>query len=176
MIILGIDPGPKNFGLGIIQISPCSGKITILGSGMLKRPITTLIAEAFTAERKDFVRVINKLLDTYQPEMIVAERFMVRLFGTLNIEIISVMLATIALIADQRNIPFTAITAAQWKNTFNRKYGKDSLKQLYVQAKKKQLTNHRLDACLLAIFIKDHSFTTVDFHQILDHPPLLAGK
>ena len=140
-IILGADPGTRNFG---ICVHKTPGKI--LYSGLLYNTITDMKSPNLIALSK----TITKMLKKYRPSKVVLERFLGRgLKGGLN-EMITSNTICVALIAAQLGIEVIFVTAATWKNQLARE-GKE-IEKIYAYAWKYGISKHRVDSLLLAIW------------------------
>ena len=73
MRILGIDPGSRLTGFGVVQVLS-SGKVSYVASGVVRVPVIAL------AERLKLIyESISEVIDTYRPEVLAVEKvFMAR--------------------------------------------------------------------------------------------------
>ena len=73
MRILGIDPGSRLTGFGVVQVLS-SGKVSYVASGVVRVPVIAL------AERLKLIyESISEVIDTYRPEVLAIEKvFMAR--------------------------------------------------------------------------------------------------
>lgn len=141
--VLGTDPGTANFAYAVTRVRIGQPfKYKILESGMIQRPVrdlTGLLVEQSNA----FEREIKSLVRKYDVDVIMAERFMNRGRNGNTGELVSFMLGLMYKI---KGVHLTLITAAQWKNAFNRA---QDLKELY---KESSLLAHRIDAVCISIY------------------------
>jgi Holliday junction resolvasome RuvABC endonuclease subunit len=154
--ILSNDPGLRNSGLafGIFR----NKKFTVIGTGMLETTITS-VKRVDAKEIRAYRQTWIKLIKLYKPDIIVCERFLVRMFGTKNIELIAFALGILQELCFKYKIEFILLVSQQWKNSMNRRYGKGALKNMYnsvggIHIKKdKRIAAHRVDAALLGAYV-----------------------
>ncbi len=140
--VLALDPGSKNMGISVVALND-NLKLKVVANSIVTNPIYDLTK--FSVQRAVFLAEMDRWFELYQPSAIIAERFQTRgLLGPL-VEIVSVMLG---LLAGRYNVPIKLITAATWKNEFNRRFPYP-LDDLY---KKARVTPHQLDSCLIGVF------------------------
>lgn len=140
--VLALDPGSKNMGISVVAMNK-NRELRVVANSIVTSPIYDLTK--FSTQREMFLAEMDRWFDLYKPNAIVAERFQTRgLLGPL-VEIVSVMLG---LLAGRYNVPIKLITAATWKNDFNRRFPYQ-LDDLY---KKARVTPHQLDSCLIGAF------------------------
>ncbi len=145
--VLGLDPGTNNFGLSIIKFRPKTQSIKVVGTTFILNPLREL--KAFLQDQTAFFQEeLREITDEYGPfDFCIAERFQSRgRGGGATIELINVMLG---IVLSTVKCDTRVVTAATWKNSFNRSY---SLESLYSEIDEYGLTSHQLDATLLAIF------------------------
>lgn len=149
LTIVGLDPGKTSFAASVSQVDIKTGtKFKVLMTTMVKNTITDLTGNMTQSSNK-FKREIQGIVREYKADIIVAERFMVRgRFNGAAAEHLNIMLGIIATI----NVEKRFITAAQWKNSFNKLY---SLDDFY---KEVPLVPHRIDASLIGLY-GSHYFT-----------------
>lgn len=149
--ILGIDPGKTNAAYSIVRIKIKPFRYRILAHGMLKKPINDLTGHDMLKRMNAFKSEIRKLKKTYSVDSVIAERFMTRgasSQGT-TIEVIAFMLACLAHVGIKK---FQVITAAQWKNQWNRQ---NDLKAFY---KSLPFPPHPIDATGIALYGASQQF------------------
>lgn len=150
--ILGMDPGTQNFGIfgGIFSGKKQLETVEYVLSKNLKNPIRNLTDNLVDTVQL-FRQEIKGILETFQPDVIVIERFQVRsvLSGT-SAETVSFMIGIVQELALQQNskIEFKLIIASNWKNAVNRLY--DDYLALFPSLESTHY--HRLDAMLQAYF------------------------
>lgn len=148
LTILAFDPGKINMGFCVIRYN--GKRYKIIKIGMFSQAINSLLQQQFAEQSKIFNAAIKKLIKQYQPDRIIAERFLNRgrFFGGTS-ELVGVMLGIIWGLANKYKIPLLLTTAAAWKNQFHR-HTTFKLKQLYQQMK--PLPPHCVDSGLIAVF------------------------
>lgn len=166
--IIGIDPGPKNYALCVLEGGRCVGiemvqkLISALGGKNLDEVILTY---------SDYVRGV---LNHFKPRAVVIERFIVRGFGSNNIELVTYMVAVLKEVCRQADIPCYLLTASQWKTALKKQL---NLKLLYKEYWKKpyRIPPHKIDSLLIGRFIyNDKKFTEHDeawIHETLKTLP-----
>lgn len=164
--VLACDPGTANFAFCVTRIriqQPFRYKL--LETGMIQNPIRDLTG-LLTEQTERFENEIQTLIDKYGVDIIIAERFMNRGRNGNTGELVSFMLGIMMKMSD---IHLTLITAAQWKNAFNKL---QDLKELYKEMKKRcKLEPHPIDAACMSIY-------AAGMYLDLDHSPFqfLATK
>lgn len=141
--ILGLDPGSSNFGWSVVRVKV--GKTfhyKVLANGKIEKTLHSLKDDVLT-DINVFKAEIRKILRTYKPTHLIAERFMTRGIKGATIEYISVMLGVLTQMGI-KNIRF--ITAAQWKNRWNRHYRLDDF------YKRVGIEDHQVDATNIALY------------------------
>lgn len=143
--ILAIDPGKVNMGYSIIQQK--GSKYRILKRGMVKNTIRDLKPVNLKDTVSIFNNEIDDLIETFSVSEVSMERFVSRgLLGSLS-EYICIMQGIISI--HPKISTFNLITAATWKNSFNKRY---ALKEFYKQAKKIKIQPHEIDALLIGLY------------------------
>ena len=147
---LSFDPGTKNFACSVLEARMVDGefKFKIVGTVML----TDCISEPKAYIRKQaraYEKQFKKIQRKYGPfHLCTAERFQARGYGGHTIESINMMLGIMALTFKGED--FRTVTAAIWKNAFNRTMDLKGLYQerkLYDDAK----TDHEFDATMIGV-------------------------
>jgi len=150
--VMGMDPGPKNFGVFIGKIYGLSKihKIKVLYSGMIKNTFENMDPELILPQVLSFNNEITTLLDKYKPKIFVIERFVSRGFKGTIIELVNFMIGNVlnTIIDRDKNAYIKLIMAATWKNKVNKVL---NLKELYVKYEK-EIESHQLDAMFQAIY------------------------
>lgn len=147
MITAGCDLGMKNFAISIVRKRKNTFKI--LHAKMVKNLVTSM-KENVLEQRFAFYMEIKKVLVKYRPTELIAERFMVRgRFGGSIAECLNFMIGTLAGLCHKLKIKFRAITASQWKNSFQHAMNK-KLIGLYKYLK--PLPPHIVDSALQATY------------------------
>ena len=145
MMILGIDPGKRNFGVSIVGLSSTGNTYKVFSGFMLNHAITDFKNSELAIEQaKAFKREINGYLKEYKVDLIVVERFMVRgRYNGATSEYISAMIGVLLV----SGVKVCIVTPPEWKNAFNKKF---DLKGMYL--KLKPLPPHIVDATLIGIY------------------------
>lgn len=175
MRILSGDPGKVNFALSVLDVD--GPKLNFIGTRMFRNPVPTLAGD-IAQSIKDFEKELKQLNKDYGPfDVVCFERFQSRGLKGNTIECISLMLGLIAQHYVSKKIPVMLITAAQWKNAFNKEL---DLKGLYAHHKmstkqfKKEI--HEFDAALIGIYAFCHMKDIVPFSGFADHADTLVPK
>ena len=143
--ILCIDPGKVNMGYGIIQYN--NNKYRIVKRGKIKNTIQDLKPYNLKEVVLRFHKEIEEMIDKFSITEITMERFVSRgIRGSLS-EYICIMQGILAI--NPKITAFNLVTAATWKNTFNKVY---DLNEFYKQAKKLKLENHEIDAVMIGLY------------------------
>lgn len=141
--ILGLDPGSANFGYAVIQVSVGrTFRYKVLEDGKLSCMLRSLKGDV-TTDINLFKAEVRRILRKHKPTHLIAERFMTRGIKGATIEYISVMLGVLTQMGI-KNVKF--ITAAQWKNRWNRYY---CLDDFYPQV---CIEDHQVDAANIALY------------------------
>ena len=114
MRIIALDPGSKNFAVAVMD-----------GRKVLETCYLTTIKslkwDDFEEEAKGFRKRWFDLLQKYEPDCVLAERFMARPGGNGGAvgEYINVMIGILSTVNASKGIPTHLVTSAQWKNALN---------------------------------------------------------
>ena len=157
--VLALDPGSRNFGWCWIKSA------TVKRGGILPKTIYEIKGGSIDKVYAEFIEGMIKLLDETKPDIIVAERFVVRGFGANLAELVSYMLAFFCYEAYKRSITFELLTAAQWKTALTKI---TDLPKFYDMGKAKyKLPPHPIDAMCMGRFIMNNkSFEKLDVSWI----------
>lgn len=149
--ILSLDPGSHNFAASVIKNNK-TGPV-IVGTKM----ISSLLTDVKKAQEQSelFRNEIVALYSKYKFSHIVAERYQTRGIKGKTVECINLMLGV--LLNEFYDLEITLLTAATWKNQYNRK---NNLNDLYLdlkdaEAKKKTKDRkqiHELDCSLMGVY------------------------
>ena len=140
--IMGFDPGSTNFAWAVTEINVRPFRYKVLGSGTLKYPIRDMknnVPESAKRFRSEVVAIRKRFGATLG----IAERFMTRGIKGATIEYISLMLAELLHVGFD-DVKF--ITAAQWKNRWNKMA---TLDDFY---KDVLVVPHQVDATSISIY------------------------
>lgn len=143
LTILCCDPGTANFSSSIVRVLiEAPFRYKILKTGMVQNPIRDLTGN-LQKQVAAFEREMKREVKQFDVDIIVAERFMNRGRNGNTGELVSFMCGILMKISGTH---LELITAAQWKNAFNRV---QDLKALY---KESSLVAHRIDAACIGIY------------------------
>jgi hypothetical protein len=156
--VFSMDPGSTNYGMAVVEATP-EGRVRILANSLCMNPVYDLTQ--FNEQRKAYIAEIDQWVKLYEPNGLVAERFLSRgLQGSLG-EYVSCMIGFTA--QEYDHLSFLAPMAATWKVPLQKRFGFD-LKELYKQC---GTTPHQLDACFIGIYALEKGLG-----QKLDYDPV----
>jgi hypothetical protein len=140
-VILGCDPGSRNFGIALVGL--VGKKPRVFANAVMMRPVNTLTT--INQSSRIFLEELDQWV-LQGIDGIVAERFQTRGGASMGplIECVSAMIGSML----SYEKPVKAIIASQWKTAFKRRFGQD-LKDLYDSV---QVQPHQLDASLIGIY------------------------
>lgn len=144
MTLLGLDPGKNWFGYSVVKVKfdpPFRYKVVTTG---LVENVVYDLTKGIRFQSRSFKREISGLLRSHGADILIAERYQNRgrMMGA-TIELVNYMLGVMDSLRVQ---DYVVITAAQWKNAFNKHY---DLKEFYREL---PLVPHRVDATLIALY------------------------
>lgn len=143
-IIIGCDPGSRNFSISVIAGWDC------LGTEMLKESIQNMRVGEYHEAINRYEDRVKEILDFYNPRLVCAERFIVRGFGANTVELVGIMLGIMYSQCRLRGIDVKLISAGQWKTKVKKII---DLKQTYKQYKKShKIEPHTIDSLCIARF------------------------
>jgi hypothetical protein len=144
MMVLGIDPGKRNFGVSIVGVSKTCQTYKIYKTCMLLNAVTDFKdSTAASKQAMAFKREVQGYLKKYKIDLIVVERFMVRgRYNGATSEYISAMIGILLVLG----VKVCIVTPPEWKNAFNKKF---DLKEVY---KRTKIVPHIIDATLIGIY------------------------
>jgi hypothetical protein len=152
-LILGADPGSKNFGIALVGL--VGGRVKIYANSVLMYPIDDL--KIFNQKSLAFLEEMDKWME-FSPSGIVAERFQTRGNGGPLIEQVSSMLGLLK--GAYFDTPIKLTIASAWKNRVQRRFDVD-LKEIYPQI---WVQPHQLDAALIGVFgLEEGTGTTINY-------------
>lgn len=156
--VFSMDPGSTNYGMAVVEATP-DGKVRIVANSLCSNPVYDLTQ--FNEQRKAYIGEIDQWVKLYEPNGLVAERFLSRgLQGSLG-EYVSCMIGFTA--QEYDHLSFLAPMAATWKVPLQKRFAFD-LKELYKQC---GTTPHQLDACFIGIYALEKGLG-----QKLDYDPV----
>ncbi len=167
--VLAHDPGSKSYGIAAVEITvgkpiskkefknpktkPLSGlKFKVLYVGLLNSRYYGLKkTHEIGRETIAYMNEISKLVDDYQIDLQIGERYMTRGIKGVTIEFVNMMLGTLRGIAVAKKTPLKVMPAAQWKVPLGNR-GVD-LDEIYSDAKTYQKTTpHEVDAIFIGLY------------------------
>lgn len=177
-VAMTCDPGSLNYGIAIQKFTLDAKKrmhVELLYASLYQDPIHSLrdmepgmsladhkeLSHAkkrqnplpFSVERKRFRAYMTGLVKRYAVQAIAMERFQSRGLRGSQGELVSTMNALLVTVADDQHLVSKLFIASEWKNSFSRILGKKALENLYLDAQKKGLAAHYLDARLIGIYL-----------------------
>ena len=132
--------------MGIALIGLKEDRLGVIANSVLTNPINDLVR--VNASRTAFVGEVDRWVDMYQPDAIIAERFQTRGGGASMGKSIECISAMLGLLLERYELPVKLVVASQWKNKFQKRFGVD-LKDIYKQIR---VAPHALDACLIGCY------------------------
>jgi len=157
--VLSLDPGVTNFAWAVTEADRSS--MLVLASGMLNNTITDLKV-SIKDQSKLFKEEILEIIQEYQVDSIILERFMSRGHGGTTIELVNIMIGVLLGMPCAALKRWKLVTAAQWKNEWNRRA---DLSAFY---SKVSGTVHQVDAIGIGMYGIDTWFDQVPFDYLTD--------
>lgn len=147
MKIIALDPGKKNFAFSVMEDRK------VVECGYLK-PLKSLKWDDFEEEAAGFRSRWFDMLLKFEPDCVLAERFMARPGGNGGAvgEYINVMLGIISTVNASKGIPTHLVTSSQWKNYLNARYGKVATMKEHFP----HLSVHEADALGIAVYAMEN--------------------
>lgn len=158
LTVLGIDPGSKNMGFGVVK-ARIGDKFDfrIKEVGMFQDRVEVMNGDVRGALKK-FNKELGSILRKHNVDVIVAERYMNRGIRGNTGELVGLMLGAVAMANGVEDVMF--IPAAQWKNPMNKNTKPmGGLEQLYKDCR---LVPHVVDGASIGMYGATH---------YLDHKP-----
>lgn len=153
--VLGFDPGTVNFGVAFSKVlgSDSIEHIEVSELAMLENPMTEITYDMYE-QYAAFSAEIRSYIDTYDPDVIVIERFASRGLKGKTIELVGFMIGGIIAIVESyrakgKHIVIRPVMPASWKNQVNRVFDLD---YLYKGFKTKKVVPHVVDAALMSLY------------------------
>ena len=161
MKIFAHDPGTSNYGYAIVEGEPVSDtklKFRVLENGMCPCTMKELKDHRLRRiEKNSYLKWVGELIDKFQPDYMIAERFMTRGISGPTIESVNMMLG----ILQSFNLRDKYIPAAVWKNAATR--NGIELKAWY---KFCRVAPHPLDATLIGVYDLHQRHKVKDFGSL----------
>ena len=156
--ILSMDPGVTNFAWAILEVAR-PFKVKIIATGMLDNTIKELTSSIKEGTQL-FRNEILELREEYSIDHMIMERFMSRGMKGLTIELVNVMIGVMMGMWSSNSRAFKLITAAQWKNEWNRRA---DLKEFYTKV---DCEVHQVDAIGIGLYGAAYWFDQEPFKDI----------
>ncbi len=160
--VLALDPGIVNAGYSVVSARLINNKLQykVDETGKLKHTVYDLKQE-IVEQTTGYCNEMNRLAKNYGVTHCIAERFQARGFRGHQGEGIGIMLGSlIQMLTKEYSTEIRLVTAATWKNAFNRMA---DLKSFYPQVR---LEPHEVDATLMALFLASSVFGIKPFEHI----------
>ncbi len=154
---MGLDMGSKNLGVSVYAPK----KDFIIATKMMESPLNELTGDGFQKGMKALISEFTKLIKTYKPKVVMAERFLTRGFGGSLIEKVGIMIGMFAAICRRYKIKFVLVVPSAWKNSLNRVIDK-KLNDIYALFKKQI---HMVDAVFMAYYVYNDGFEGMTFKK-----------
>lgn len=156
--LMAHDPGTTNYGYAIVrgeQRANGTVKFRVLENGLAPVTIKNLKDHrARRIEKNAYREWCDELVQKYQPQGIIAERYMTRGLSGPTIESVNMMLGVLQCY----DLPDMFIPAATWKNGVTR-----TGIELKAEYKRVKTTPHQLDACLIGVYGLHKALKIQDF-------------
>lgn len=152
--ILAADPGTANFGYCILSAELELGKkptnLKVLQFGKINCTVKSLTGTA-TTEAYMYFKSLDLLIEEFNPDFCIMERFQTRGIGGPTIELVSSMIGIAIAKFLSLGKPLKAVVASQWKVAAQRA-GVD-LQAIYDSHKASQgVSPHEVDSCFIALY------------------------
>ena len=143
-MIVSVDPGTKNYYLALYKNKKCQGTMKV--DDLIFDLKTNNLDEQYTNYKNFWDKTLKKV------DTLVIERFQNRGIRTLSVELISFMNGILYQICCDKKIDFVYLTAATWKNKFNKENPLYTVDSIYERAKDYGLVTHQVDAALIGLY------------------------
>ena len=142
--ILSMDPGVENYAWSVLDVSR-PFEVKVLASGMIKNTVREM-TKGMHEQLCKFVDDVQSIMNEFDPEFLIAERYMSRGMGGTTIELVNAMIGAVALMWKKSSDRVKFIPAAEWKNRWN---SKSSLDEFY---QKVNCAVHQVDSIGIGIY------------------------
>jgi Holliday junction resolvasome RuvABC endonuclease subunit len=149
--VLSMDPGVNNYAWSVIEIKR-PFEIKILASGMMTHTLTDLVGSTVHQETLLFKQEVNQIMTDYDPQFLIAERYMSRGMGGSTIELVNIMIGILASMWTHSSDRILFIPAAQWKNEFNKVVVDEQRTTLEHMYGKSKVTEHQIDSTCIGLY------------------------
>ena len=149
-IVIGMDPGIRNFGYAVARMDHDGSRYEMLQAGILSNPIQNL--DDIDTEADNFRREVKALFGGYRSRLLVIERFQTRYIVTHSMgEIVNMMIGIVA--HGKYAHEYQLISAGAWKKQASTTI---NLKELYRIARQytpahRTKVPHAIDAACMGI-------------------------
>jgi len=157
--VLSLDPGVTNCAWAVLE-SDRRGRVKLLGTGMIQNTVKEFTGDGVRESSRKFIGEIQQLIEEFSVTHLIAERFMSRGMKGLTIELVNAMLGILLNSWKGRRGTFKLVTAAQWKNEWNRN---SDLTTFYGMC---NCEVHQVDAIGIGLYGIDHWFNRKPFEHI----------
>ena len=148
MQYMGIDPGIKNYA--VVGIN-ANGVATY--ARMLNNTIYST-AQANADLRAKFYTAMRGILANLRPRALIVESYVVRGFGTNQIEMGALMSGTVQALCRELCVDEHMVMPSTWKRELKKAFGESVLDKLYSIGKNHGAPPHVVDALCLAIYLR----------------------
>lgn len=159
VVVLSLDPGVTNFAWSVLECTR-KGRPELLATGMIQNTVKEFTGDDLRAEAALFESEIRQLVEEFSVTHLIAERFMSRGMKGLTIELVNSMLGILLNGWSGGPGSFKLITAAQWKNEWNRN---SSLTDFYARC---ACEVHQVDSIGIGMYGIDHWFNRKHFEHL----------
>lgn len=162
--VLGNDPAPNNYGFCLASFKN-DGTYKVITCGVLKNTLQDLKQDV-RDQLYVFLDELSSIKKYDKVTHLVIERYLNRgKFGGTTNETVNQMIGALVLGSEQ-NVEVIEITSSMWKNSCNRHFVLDTVKEkgpklkkgevsLYKEANKSKVPNHVIDGFLQAAYTAD---------------------
>ena len=152
--LLAMDPGVTNYAWTVLDVKR-PFEVKILASGMIDRTVTELVGDV-VLQVVEFKAEVDSIINKFNPEYLIAERYMSRGMGGATIELVNVMIGVLASCWLHSPTKFKVIPAAQWKNEINKVEVSDQETTLEYMYAKSEVTVHQVDSAGIGCYGAAH--------------------
>lgn len=154
IIILAADPGTANFGYTVLKATIRENlrptKLQVLQFGRINCTLREMTG-SLSMNARTYSASIKYLIDKFDVDACIMERFQTRGLGGPTIELVSTMIGIATSICLERELPIKAIIASQWKIAAKR-VGVE-LEDIYSAHKEAEgVSPHEVDSLFIGIY------------------------
>ena len=167
--IVSFDPGVTNFAWSVLEVTR-PFHVKLIATGMIDDTLKDLTG-SMLKNLAPFRGEVLEILEEYSVDHMIMERFQARGMKGTTIELVNVMIGKLAAMWKKRSHrSFKLVTAAQWKNEWNRR---SDLKEFY---KKASCAVHQVDAIGIGMYGAAYWFDEEPFKDIVKFERVLAKQ